>query len=302
MHEPGARSGRPFTSTGGDSKLTNRKRYPTMTITSPLAGADVLAAIPAFLQKFNWRTLSLMCDFMSQSPGLSNFYFTRCNEIRRYLIAHHYDHFYLQFDSTKERASTGYLEELRNRSRRHQPKFQIARRAYRSLIVLTGVSPTWKLIKNLTKSIARTATALYNFTYSPEDEVFAENYAVLLSGLATTSFMTKFANRTFSFAERNYTTDSTGSKINPVVVLRLDPMTEAMAQAMVFDHLSEEFQHIRNDLWYWVNRSSPPPDRPPCGYSNDQCETSGVGQGIVIGLLITFILLLLLAAGITLYL
>ncbi|GAV06382.1 hypothetical protein RvY_16391-2, partial [Ramazzottius varieornatus] len=94
-------------STGGDSKLTNRKRYPTMTITSPLAGADVLAAIPAFLQKFNWRTLSLMCDFMSQSPGLSNFYFTRCNEIRRYLIAHHYDHFYLQFDSTKERASTG---------------------------------------------------------------------------------------------------------------------------------------------------------------------------------------------------
>ena len=82
-----------------------------------MAGADVLAATVALLQQFNWKTLSLVCDFMSQNPGLSNFYFARCNDIRHYLITKGFNHYYVQFDSAKEHAFSSYLGGLKNRSR-----------------------------------------------------------------------------------------------------------------------------------------------------------------------------------------
>lgn len=74
-------------------------------------------------------------------------------------------------------------------------------------------------------------------------QVFAENYPAVFTNLTTTKFMSKFANRTFSFTERNYTTDSTGSKINPVTVLRLDVKTESM-QVHSWSKVWERLRHL----------------------------------------------------------
>ncbi|XP_055346941.1 atrial natriuretic peptide receptor 1-like [Paramacrobiotus metropolitanus] len=103
-----------FTSVAGDSRLTNRKRYPTTSAIAPLAGPDVLGCVDALLKRFNWKTLGLICDSMSHLPGLANFFYARCVDLRKFLTNQKYNWYNKEYDSAKERDFHSYLAFLKD--------------------------------------------------------------------------------------------------------------------------------------------------------------------------------------------
>ena len=103
--------------------MTDRKRYPTTSATSPISGTDTLSTLEGLLNRFAWRTLSLICDVMTDTPGLANFFSARCVDIRRFLIQRGYTWYGTEFDSASQRDFAGYLTATSNQSRSNNETF-----------------------------------------------------------------------------------------------------------------------------------------------------------------------------------
>ncbi|GAV02832.1 hypothetical protein RvY_13348-2 [Ramazzottius varieornatus] len=71
-----------FSSTAGDTRITNKQRYPT-TVTG--AGTDHTSMPEGFfalLDLFEWRTVTTLCDALTQYPGLNAFHALACANLR----------------------------------------------------------------------------------------------------------------------------------------------------------------------------------------------------------------------------
>ncbi|OQV19036.1 Guanylate cyclase 32E [Hypsibius exemplaris] len=106
-----------FISVAGSTQLTNRKRYPTTSPQAALSGNDVLQSLEALLNRFSWRTLSLICDPMTQAPGLANFFYARCGDLQKFFIKKGYTWYNKEFNSATERNFSDYLSATKDRSR-----------------------------------------------------------------------------------------------------------------------------------------------------------------------------------------
>ncbi|OQV19031.1 Atrial natriuretic peptide receptor 1 [Hypsibius exemplaris] len=308
-----------FTSVAGDSRLISRERYPTTSALASLARADTLQVIQALFKKFHWQTIALLCDKLSQYPGL-NFYTGQCGDFRQLFKEVGYTWYDQPFNTAVARNFTNLLNATKQRSRIYfiltLPEYirmlmiaaynleltsgdYIARKAFQTLILLTGIGPNWTAIRNLTGRFAETSRLLHNNTYSAVDEenelqiciyestrmfaqVFVENYPEVYK-LSSAAFIKRFFNRTFQFAARNYSTDGNGSKINPVTIARLDRIAQTMETTMIFDTITDNFTTVPSHTWYWFNRSKAPPDKPECGFRNNECppDKRGIYGGII---------------------
>ncbi|XP_055346933.1 atrial natriuretic peptide receptor 1-like [Paramacrobiotus metropolitanus] len=175
----------------------------------------------------------------------------------------------------------------------------IASVAYRNLIVLSGMNPNWTEIKNLTDEIAEEGKRQYNTTTLPGDEkneqitsvyestmmfaqIFNESYPEVFT-MRKSDFIKTYFNREFNFAGRTYATDENGGMVNYIVVSRLNPNTTNLEVAMIYNATSRSFVNIVPELWYWVNRDDPPPDKPLCGFRENECDVSHIGSAIKTG-------------------
>jgi hypothetical protein len=96
--------------------LKNRERYPTTSALASLARADVLEAITALLARFKWRTVALLCDELSQFPGL-NFYTGQCGDIRQMFTEGAFTWYNQPFDTANEQNFSKYLQATKNNCR-----------------------------------------------------------------------------------------------------------------------------------------------------------------------------------------
>ncbi|OQV19035.1 putative Retinal guanylyl cyclase 2 [Hypsibius exemplaris] len=351
-----------FISVAGSPLLTSRKRYPTTSPQAALSGTDVLQSLELLLNRFAWRTLSLICDAMTKEPGLGNFFYSRCSELKKFFSSKGYTWYNILFDTSTQRNFAECLSTTKNESRIYiiltTPRFvrhfmieaskldmasgdfvfiaiqptrrpgigpvtwrgngtaeddKKAKEAFKSLLVITGMVPDWRKIWALTSEISETARMDYNYTYSAEAQesdvqigiyestmmfaqVFDENYPQVID-MTKKGFIERFFYRSFSFAERNYSCNSEGEKVLPLVVQRFNLDTQLMETALMYDPTKRTFYDDNPELWYWLGRNSSPPDVPQCGFRGDQCDRLS-NAGILSGTLITVFIVLLIACSI----
>lgn len=104
-------------SVAGDPRLRNRKRYPTTSPLAPLTSNDVLVTIEALMTRFKWGRVGLLCDVMSHLPGLANFYFAACRDVKNLFTRMEYVWWNIDFDTKKEQNFTSHLTTIRKNCR-----------------------------------------------------------------------------------------------------------------------------------------------------------------------------------------
>ncbi|XP_055346886.1 atrial natriuretic peptide receptor 1-like [Paramacrobiotus metropolitanus] len=106
-----------FTSVAGDTRLVNKNRYSTTSAIASLSGPDVITTIYKLFERFRWRTITLICDELKQSPGLSNFFVIQCGDARRMLADRGYTWYFRQINTAEEQRFHDYLTEFKDRCR-----------------------------------------------------------------------------------------------------------------------------------------------------------------------------------------
>ncbi|XP_055347731.1 atrial natriuretic peptide receptor 1-like [Paramacrobiotus metropolitanus] len=90
-----------LTSTSADNALTNRKRYPTLIVFSPVGQGLTSRALREFLLKFNWRIITVYCDALTLLPSIATMFTIACRGFKSVLtqVAGEFEYDYQDFDS-----------------------------------------------------------------------------------------------------------------------------------------------------------------------------------------------------------
>ncbi|XP_055345655.1 atrial natriuretic peptide receptor 1-like [Paramacrobiotus metropolitanus] len=193
----------------------------------------------------------------------------------------------------------------------------VAFQAYRSLIVLSGQNPNWTEIKSLTDELVDESQRRFNMTILFGNErneqitsvyestmmfaqIFNESYPEVFT-MPKSAFIKTYFNREFNFAGRTYATDKNGGMVDFILVSRLNVNTTNMEIAMVYNATSKSFVSIVPELWKWVDRDAPPPDKPLCGFKGDECDNSDEDFKIKIGASVAAVCTVLLVGSLYAY-
>ena len=110
-----------FSSTSGDTRLSNKQRFPTVISGTGAADHTSLSrAAKALLDKYQWKTVTFLCDLASQYPGLNAFFGLSCSNIKALLQANleKYTVYTFRFDSAQPTFSVDdFLEKSKRQSR-----------------------------------------------------------------------------------------------------------------------------------------------------------------------------------------
>ncbi|XP_055330965.1 atrial natriuretic peptide receptor 1-like [Paramacrobiotus metropolitanus] len=71
----------------GDQALANKQRYPTVVTFPAPDHVTMPAGFELFAETYKWRTITFLCDGLSQFQAMSTFYFISCSNIKRKLEA-----------------------------------------------------------------------------------------------------------------------------------------------------------------------------------------------------------------------
>ncbi|OWA51740.1 hypothetical protein BV898_16211 [Hypsibius exemplaris] len=105
-------------SSASDGRLTNKKRYPTVTAFGPVDLQSFANAVELFLDQYSWRTVTLMCDKLNRWPLLSAVYSILCQNVQMKLESNHrYSVNFIPFDSRNDTRYDVMLDSVRSFSR-----------------------------------------------------------------------------------------------------------------------------------------------------------------------------------------
>ncbi|XP_055345668.1 atrial natriuretic peptide receptor 1-like [Paramacrobiotus metropolitanus] len=171
-----------------------------------------------------------------------------------------------------------------------QKNNSVAFQAYQSLIVLSGQNPNWTEITPLTDELISETKSLFNITMVPGNErneqitsvyestmlfaqIFNESYPAVFT-MPKSAFIRTYFNREFNYAGRTYDTDGNGGMVNFILISRLNVNTTNMEVAMIYNATSKSLVGVVPELWHWLDRDAPPPDKPRCGFLENECDDS----------------------------
>ena len=110
-----------FSSTSGDGRLGNKRRFPT--VISGAGATDLISlslAAKNLIDKYQWKTITFLCDVLSQYPGLNAFFGLACGNTRTELQANltAYTIYTSSFDSADSALNIdSFLEKVKVQSR-----------------------------------------------------------------------------------------------------------------------------------------------------------------------------------------
>ena len=110
-----------FSSTSGDTRLSNKQRFPTVIAGTGAADHTSLSlAAKTMLDTYHWKTMTFLCDVASQYPGLGAFFALSCSNIRALLQRNlgKYTIYTSCFDSAEPTFSIDHLLEKSQRQSR----------------------------------------------------------------------------------------------------------------------------------------------------------------------------------------
>ncbi|XP_055354736.1 atrial natriuretic peptide receptor 1-like [Paramacrobiotus metropolitanus] len=100
-----------ISSTVWDPTFISRQRFPTFLSFSCRGSGGHTLATKSLLQRYDWRSITLLCDNLSQNAAVAGFYDSHCNHFPKYLVASEgYQVYVERFDSVKD---SNYAPRLR---------------------------------------------------------------------------------------------------------------------------------------------------------------------------------------------
>ncbi|GAV02829.1 hypothetical protein RvY_13347 [Ramazzottius varieornatus] len=109
-------------SSAGDSRLANKQRYPTTLTAAGVDHTSMPRSLLALLDCFKWRTVTTVCDALSQFPGVNAFFIVACANLRLIQSQQRtkYNFYNFDFDSKFASDYAGFLLQAKKRSRGKQ--------------------------------------------------------------------------------------------------------------------------------------------------------------------------------------
>lgn len=106
-------------STSADNAFTNRKRFPTLTVFSPVGQGLTSKAVGQFMRRYHWRTVTVFCDVLSLYPSIATMYTIACRGFQSSFQekSGEFDLYYESFDSFADPNYEGMLRRAKSQSR-----------------------------------------------------------------------------------------------------------------------------------------------------------------------------------------
>ncbi|CAI6345975.1 unnamed protein product [Macrosiphum euphorbiae] len=165
-----------------------------------------------------------------------------------------------------------------------------AKNAYSALLTVTAREPNHEAYRNFSVEVKRVAEEKYNYTFGNESVstfVTAFYDAVLLYGLALNETLARGGNqsdgmaivkamwnKTFTGITGDVNIDSNGDRIADYSLLDMDPETHKFKIVANYIGKNQSLEYVSGMSIHWAGgRTSPPLDKPECGFDNSLCET-----------------------------